>query len=141
MLNLYKYHTKPEKLDQYENRLTIVPELAYKYAVETNQRFEAGERAIMKDPYYAYLYALNIIEGRWREAEPYIMKDPDYAIQYARDIIKGRWPEAEPYIMNNPYYAYWYARDIIKGRWPEAEPYIMKTNFYWDNYKNRFGIR
>ena len=113
-MNLYEYHTNPEKLDQYENRSIIVPELAYKYVLETNQRFEAGERAIMKDPEYAY----------W----------------YAQKVIKGRWPEAEPVIIKDPYWAYLYAIYVIKGRWPEAEPVIMKRAYYWYLYKNNLEL-
>ena len=115
MINLYQYHKKPKMLDQYENRLTIVPELAYYHAKKTKQRFPAGETAIMKNPRSAYGYAINIINDRWQEAEPSIMKSP----------------------IN----AHWYARDIIKGRWPEAEPYIMKDPYEWNNYKSQFGIQ
>ena len=35
---------------------------------------------------------------RWPEAEPYIMENSYSAYLYARDIIKGRWIEAEPLI-------------------------------------------
>ena len=47
-----------------------------------------------------------------------------WAYVYARDIIRGRWAEVESYIMENVECAYWYARDVIKGKWPEAEPII-----------------
>ena len=77
-MNLYKYHSEPNSLDECENRLTIVPELAYKYALETNQRFEAGEPAIIKNPRYAYSYAAYIMNSRWPEAELVIMKNPLY---------------------------------------------------------------
>ena len=53
---------------------------------------------------YAYGYALNVIQGRWPEAEPYIMKDPEMAYYYALNVIKDRWPEAEPYILKSPYW-------------------------------------
>ena len=83
------------------------------------------EPYIMKDPKWAYYYALNVIKDRWPEAEPYIMKDPAWAHAYALKVIKGRWPEAEPYIMKDPDWAYYYAREIpnnplletlVKGR-------------------------
>ena len=141
MLNLYKYHTKPDKLNQYDNRNTIVPELAFDYANETYQCFEAGERAIMKSSFYAYLYAENIIEGRWEAGEPAIIKDPKYAYQYANYIIKGRWLEAEQVIMKDKWYAYLYARDIIKGRWEAGETAIMKDPCWWNIYKKQFGVK
>lgn len=72
-------------------------------------------------------YALNVIGGRWPDAEPYIIQDPEYAFMYAEDILNSRWPEAEPIIMKQPNWAYEYARDVIGSRWLEAEPYIMKS--------------
>ena len=65
---------------------------------------------------WAHWYALNVIEGRWPEAESVIMQDPEWSYRYARDVIKGRWPEAESVIMKDPYQAYWYALDVINGR-------------------------
>ena len=115
MITVYKYHSEPNLLEQYDNRTTIVPELAYYNAINTKNRFEAGERAIIKSPFYAYCYA--------------------------RDIIKGRWPEAEPTIIKKPNYAYMYTKYIIKGRWPEAEPTIMKDEYWWNKYKEQFGIQ
>ena len=138
-MNIYKYHSEPKTLEQYENRLTIVPELAYNHAIETNQRFEAGEPSIMNHPNWAFWYASDVIEGRWPEAESVIMNDPGYAYRYALDIIKGRWPEAEPSIMKSPTWAYLYAIKLIKCRWPEAEPYIMKDPHCWNNYQIMLG--
>jgi len=57
---------------------------------------------------------------------------------YARDVIHGRWLEAEPFIMKDTCYAYYYAIDIIKGKWPEAEPYIREDEFWYGSYKRMF---
>jgi len=111
-MNIYKYFTRPEQLDGYENRFRI-PSLAY----------EAAQNG----------------EITWKQAEPYIMKDPELAYLYAFGNLNHRWPEAEPYIMKNPWWAYWYAHDILKRRWPEAEPYIMK-NPWWNQYRSRFNL-
>ena len=128
-MDLYSKHTNPETLYGYKDRFEI-PGFAYEEARLTGEWTEA-EPYIMKDPKYAYLYAMDAIQDEWPEAEPYIMKSPEYAYMYARDIRKkGRWPEAEPYIMKDPYSAYWYARYVIEGRFPEAEPYIMKDPEY-----------
>jgi len=60
---------------------------------------------------------------------------------YARDVVIGRWPEAEPIIMASPEYAYLYSCDIIKGRWPEAEPAIMKNSYWWKLlYRDHFKL-
>ena len=85
-MNLYEYHSTPSLLDEYDNRITIIPELAYNYASETNQRFLAGERAVMKDPEWAYWYAIGIIKCRWEAAEPTIMKDSFYWTLYKKHI-------------------------------------------------------
>ena len=140
-MNLYNYHSNPNILDQYDNRVAIITELAFKYAEKTNQRFRFGEHAISKDPYYACYYAREIMKCRWPEAEPTIMKDSLYAYCYAKYVIKDRWLEAEPTIMKDPYFAYQYALYVIKSRWCEAEPYIMKKPYYWRCYKDHFGIR
>lgn len=51
----------------------------------------------------AYLYARDVVKGRWPEAEPSIVKDLQWAFPYARDVIQGRWPEAEPTILKSPW--------------------------------------
>lgn len=40
---------------------------------------------------------------RWKEDEQIVMTDPHTAYLYARDIIKGRWLEAEECIEQNTY--------------------------------------
>ncbi|GEM_PF-3341906 len=59
-----------------------------------------GEAQIATDPYYAYLYARDCIEGRWvgpskKVAEANIATFPQYAYLYAADCIKGRWGGGE----------------------------------------------
>ena len=111
MMNLYEYHTNPETLYGYKDRFKI-PLFAWEEAERTGNWTEA-EPYIMKDPYYAYMYARDIRKkGRWKEAEPYIMKDPSSAFLYARWVIGDRWTEAEPYIMKNPFSAYNYKEFI-----------------------------
>ena len=74
---------------------------------------------------WACWYAIEVIEGRWEEAEPMIASDPYSAYLYARFIIEGRWVEAESIIAKDPFWACYYARDVIKGRWKEAESVIL----------------
>jgi hypothetical protein len=52
--------------------------------------------------------------------EPIIIKDPGWSYLYATDIIKGRWTEAEHIISTNSEYAYFYAKYVIKGKLPES---------------------
>jgi len=60
MIGLYDFHTNPEQLDGYENRLRV-PKMAYEYGV--NNGFEYGlgftdemVSAIAKDPWAAREY-------------------------------------------------------------------------------------
>jgi hypothetical protein len=47
-MNIYQFHTVPETLDGYEERLTRVPKLAYEHAKSSGRRFPEGEAAIAK---------------------------------------------------------------------------------------------
>ena len=40
---------------------------------------------------------------------------PEAAYRHAVDVIKGRWSEAEELIMTNPEWASWYAHSVIKA--------------------------
>lgn len=83
----------------------------------------------------AYQYALNK-RKRVPDVEKYILEvqDAKVAYMYARNVIEGRWPEAEPFIKLDPMRAYHYANSVIQGRWPEAEEYIRKNVDQWWNY-------
>jgi hypothetical protein len=94
-MNIYEFHTDPESLDLYEERLTRVPKLAYDHARSLRRRFPEGEAAIAKSAIYAYWYAEHVIKGRFPEGVAAIAKDAKYAYSYAIDVIKGRWPAAE----------------------------------------------
>ena len=61
-------------------------------------------------------YAVNIIKGRWPEAEEYIKKDPLSAYVYAVRVIKDRWPEAEEYIKTDPAQAFIYAQHFFTNK-------------------------
>jgi len=52
------------------------------------------KRRLKGRPYYAYLYALNVLKGRLPESlESVLSTDPQSAYLYARDIIGGRLPD------------------------------------------------
>ena len=45
-------------------------------------------------PYYAFLYAKNILGGRLPESlEVFFVKDPESAYLYAKYVMKGRLPD------------------------------------------------
>jgi len=95
----------------------MTPEEAYiKCEYKINKKLEL---IIIKNPYYAYLYARDVIKGRWIEAEEIISTDSECAYYYSRAVIKGRWTEAEDIISTNSYYSFLYSVDVIKGKLPE----------------------
>ncbi|NHR07398.1 hypothetical protein HA052_19595 [Chromobacterium haemolyticum] len=62
--------------------------------------------------------------------EPIVLSEGEYAFMYARNIIQGRWPEAEKTLLKENYASLiWeYITDVINGPWPELEPYILREN-------------
>ena len=100
---------------------------------EAKRKVRPATRVELKDPKRAYLYAEDVIKGRWPEGEPVMAKDPEYAYYYARDVIKGRWPEAEAAIATDPGFACCYARDT-KDRFPEGEKAIATDPIWTKRY-------
>ena len=86
----------------------------------------------LTDPGRAYLYARDVIYGRFPEGEAALATDPEWAYDYAVDVIKGRWPEAEAAIATDPGFACCYARDT-KDRFPEGEKAIA-TDPIWSKW-------
>ena len=44
-------------------------------------------------PWHSYIYARDIIKGRWIEVEDIIMTDLECSGSYAESVIKGKLPE------------------------------------------------
>jgi hypothetical protein len=139
-MNIYKFHTNPESLDHYEERLTKVPNLAYEHAESLLKRFPEGEAAIAKDAWYAYWYARYIIKGRFPEGEAAMAKDAGWAYEYASGVIDGSFPEGEAAIAKNAKFAYEYAAYVISGRFPEGEPAIAKSEWK-SKYERKFKVK
>lgn len=104
---------------------------AYIKATSARKRLPESELDIIQSAsaYHAYLYARDVIEGRWLEAESLIIHSAYDACFYARDVIQGRWYEAETNIAQDAYSACCYSIDVIKDRWTEAESTIAKSNW------------
>ena len=108
----------------------MTPQDIYKKAYAAQKRLPELEPMIVCDIYWSYLYARDVIKGRWSEAEPNIMQDSCYAYCYAKNVVGGRWLEAETFIMQDAVWSYCYAKDVIKGRWLEAESIIIQDELY-----------
>jgi len=112
------------------------PEQAYRKACNLGKRILKLEPIIIKNVFYSYLYAKDVIKGKWELGEPTISKDARYSFLYALDVIKGRWEKGEPVISKDACYSYCYARDVIKGRLPDFmhNQMILENNRYTKDY-------
>jgi hypothetical protein len=71
----------------------MTPKQAYNICRNNRQRYKDLELIIIKDSYYSYFYARDVIQGRWTEAEDIISTNSCYIYYYALDVIKGKLPE------------------------------------------------
>lgn len=61
---------------------------------KTNQIPADALRRMKDRPYYAFLYAKNILNGRLPEKiEQVFVNDPQSAYLYAKEIVKGKLPD------------------------------------------------
>jgi len=145
LFNIYKYHTEPESLDNFNDAdMNIVDIFWNKYnnndkellkrrkaiskypskatyfahSVLNKERFPEGEEAIATDYKSSYLYAKFIIKGPWKMGEEAIAKDPEYAYKYAK-LINDKFPPAEDTIMGSSYAGEYlqHLEDIGKKIW------------------------
>ena len=108
----------------------MTPDQVYSKALQAGKRFPELEHLILTAGIgMTYLYTINIVKGRWIEAENIIAADACAAIIYAKEIIKERFEKAEKLIAKNSYCAYKYAADTIKGRFEKAEKLIACSDY------------
>jgi hypothetical protein len=65
-------------------------EEAYLKALTAKKRLPDLESIILQNVYYSYLYAKDVIKGKWEEAEAIIAKDAYYSYHYAKDVLKWK---------------------------------------------------
>lgn len=96
MINFYKYYEgELDNQKLYDEPLKFATPLCEQYKDEVASILHI----IKKSPNHAYWYAVYILKRkRWKEAEPYIKKVPYYAFLYAVNVMCSRWKEAESYI-------------------------------------------
>ena len=89
------------------------------YFTESKSKVRPPTEEEKINPWYAAKYAIDVAKERVPELEPLILKDINGTMEYILDVIKGRWPEAEFVIanLNDGLYALGYAKDILKDRW------------------------
>jgi len=111
----------------------MTPEEAYLKCLHENHRISELESVIATDPKFSYLYARDVIKGRFEKGEQIIVTDPYFSFCYARELIGGRFEEGEKSIATDPDFSYRYARDVIKGPFPLCHSIIFKS-FYKKDY-------
>jgi hypothetical protein len=111
----------------------MTPQEAYYKCKNKNCRVPKLESIISTNFYYSYLYARDLIKGRFIEGEKLIATDLYYSYCYAVQIIKGRWEECEKTIATHPEHSYWYAHNVIKGPFHLCHPIIFNSE-YKDDY-------
>jgi hypothetical protein len=96
--NLLKFViSDPRKI--YDYSMNILKHRWYKY-----------EHLLLSDIYLSYLYAFRLMNERWNDLEELILekKDARIAFLYAKDVIKGKWIEAEKFITDDDVYGMLY---------------------------------
>jgi hypothetical protein len=101
---------------------------AVRYSMEVLKgRFIDAEENIRNNAMCASQYAIHILNSRWEAAEPVISTCSNSSIEYAV-MLGERFISGEPAILKRPDVdrAIHYAIKVIKGRWPELERKLLK---------------
>lgn len=138
LYNLYDLHKSPQSLHRYDDADMHVPVVFWDKYENDPAELKKRERAIATSAEYSYMYAADVLNGRFPPGEPVIATSARYSYWYATDVINDRFPLGEPAIATNAVYSYQYVRDVIKHRWPPGEPAIAKSAIYTQLYNNKF---
>src|SRR4030065_565173 len=94
ILDLYKLHSDPKSIKGHDVAYEKVPGLAWKkykdQPDELKKRedlWSKGEDAIAKDPYFAYLYAHDVLKKPFPKGEDAIVKQSGFSYWYAHDVL------------------------------------------------------
>lgn len=78
----------------------------YQFACQKGKRLDYEyEKMIKMVPEYACYYAMDIIRGRWKEAEEFIIKDPEWAYNYYKFVLKINIIEPEAFNYDSKSYS------------------------------------
>lgn len=72
--------------------------------------------------------------------EPLVINDPQDAYLYAREVLEGRFPLGEPAIARNPNYSLYYARNVLNAPFLAGEEAILKSDWATMAYEDEFGV-
>lgn len=95
-----------------EDAILTRPEFIARYARDVIKgRWGYGEHFILTDHVYVAKYG-QYDDGSGIDVEDIMSYNAEFAYMYARDVIKGRWPEAEHIIASNPVYSEQYEEHL-----------------------------
>lgn len=128
-------------IKDYEEEIAQDGKISFLYAKNILKgRFEAGERMIARYSKISFLYARDIIKGKFPMGEYAIAENSLYSFLYARDIIKAPFSLGEDAIGNSPRLAYYYATSIIKKQFTWCDFFLRRSPIYSENYLNFIDI-
>jgi len=96
----------------------VTPEEAYKYARE-NEGSDKLSSICCQDPYYAYLYAIDIDESPREDTRIAACEDPLWAYWYSLEVDKGYHKETRRACYKTHDYYKLYLRDVLKSKYYE----------------------
>ena len=88
-MNLFQYHTNPEQLVGYADRMQLVPELALEAAKKGNSSPEVLS-IIAASPLLSYLYAMDVIKKPWPPGETAIAQSSERRKDYNQFLKDNR---------------------------------------------------
>lgn len=86
-----------------------------------------------------YMYARDILKGRFELGEELIIKDSEYSYWYARIVLRGRFELGEELISTSSKYSTWYAIMVTDKHFELGEDVIRRSH-YEDEYEAYFKI-
>ena len=92
-----------------------------------------------KDPYYAYIYALDVDKAPRDDTRESCLKDPYYAYRYARDVDKAPRDDTREACLEDPKCAYIYALDVDKAPRDDTREASMKDPYCARLYEEAFS--
>ena len=103
---LYENMDTEERIRSHANLIGMdyPPKKAYEYALSKNTPQPDLEPRIAGSAQYSFLYAKNVLKGRFELGEPSIATNLQFAFYYAKDILKGRFIGAETKLLIHPSY-------------------------------------
>ena len=108
----------------------MTPEGAYRCALDRNCGDSELEAVIATDAMWSFVYARNVLRGRFELGEPAIATSPEWAYCYAKNVLGESFELGEPAIATLPYTSYGYAERVIRDRFELGEGAIARHD-YW----------